>query len=468
MAKFVFKSNPGGHFMAGNIADYLASYASSITYEDIPPEVVRQVKVLLIDTLGCGLGGYASEPARIARRMAERVSPRYLPATVLGTGLKSSPELATFANGTMIRYLDLNDAYFSKEGGHPSDCFAPILTCADAVHKGGKEVIVASVLAYEVFCRLSDRFSISPKGFDHAITGLISAVMGVSKILGLSREEMVQAINLAVVSNIALGQTRVGEVSLWKGCALANAGRNAVFAVMLAKEGMTGPSPIFEGRKGFFEAVSGPFQLEEFGGHGRSFRMMDVMIKRYPCGTFSQTAIDAALKVRSQISSVDDIATVSVGTFHFGKTAMAGDAEKWHPKTRESADHSIPYVVGISLMYAPPEIKHFSEEYLHDPALLNLMQKIQVEETEECRNLYPGATANRVEITTKSGQKFSELVKYHRGHHRNPLTNDEIEQKFYSLSRDLLPIARSQDLLALIWNLEQVGDIATLMERFIF
>jgi len=450
--------------MEGNIAEYLASYADSLNYEDIPLEVVYRTKVLLIDTLACGIGGYSSEPAQIARRIAGRVSPVHMPATVLGSGQKSSPELATFANGVMTRYLDFNDAYFSKEGGHPSDNFAPILTCADAVHVGGKQVLVASVLAYEVFCRLCDHIVISPQGFDHATMGLISAVMGVSKILGLSREQMVQAINIAVVSSIALGQTRVGEVSMWKACALANAGRNAVFAALLAKEGMTGPGPVFEGHNGFFKALSGPFQFDEFGGQGRGFRIMDAMIKRYPCGTFGQTAVDAALLVRSQISSVEDIVKINVGTLAFGKRAMASDAEKWHPKTRESADHSIPYAVGVSLMHGPLEIKHFSDPYLHDPVLHDLIQRIVVEETEECNSLYPGANATRVEVITRTGEKVSELVRYHRGHPLNPLTKDEIEHKFHSLARDLLPPGKSKELLSLIWNIERVNDAGRIME----
>ncbi|MFC1534792.1 MmgE/PrpD family protein [Thermodesulfobacteriota bacterium] len=305
------------------IAEYIASYGASIGYEDLPPEVIHKVKCLLIDSLACALGGYDSEPSRIARRIAGRVYKCDMPATIIGSGEKSSPELATFANGTMIRYLDFNDGFCGKSAGHPSDNFGPVLTCADAVGAGGREVIVASVLAYEVFCRLSDRFDL--KGFDQAVTGVISCVMGASKIFSLSFKQMVEAANLAITPNISLLQTRLGELSMWKGCALANAARNAVFASFLAKEGMTGPSPVFEGRAGFFKVISGPFQLEEFGGKGSPFRIMDVLIKRYPCGMFAQTAIDAAIKLRLKIPSLNEIAAVNIGTFELGKTVMAGD-----------------------------------------------------------------------------------------------------------------------------------------------
>jgi len=446
------------------VARNLANYCVSINYDDLTPDVVHRTKLLLIDALACGFGGYNSKPAEIARRLAGQVQQSHHLATIMGSGQKSSLELATFANGVMIRFLDFNDSYFGKEGGHPSDNFAPILSCADSVHSCGREVIVASVLAYEVFCRIADRITLGSKGWDHAITGVISSVIGVSKILGLSREQVVEAINLVIAPNISLFQTRAGEISMWKGCALPNAARNAVFAALLAKEGMTGPSPIFEGKYGLFNVVTGPFQLEKFGGDNRPFRIMDTMVKQYPCGTFAQTAIDAALKLRNKITALDEIANINIGTFTLGKIGMGTDLELWHPKTRESADHSMPFAVAVSLMFGRLDLKHFSDEYLHNPDLLDLMSKITVEETEECNTLYPNATANRVEITTKSGKKLSELVQYHRGHSKNFLTEEEIENKFYSLSDGLLPKDRSKKLISRLWNLEDVDDIDEIMK----
>jgi 2-methylcitrate dehydratase len=387
-----------------------------------------------------------------------------MPATVLGSGQKSSLELATFANGVMIRCLDFNDGFMSVGSGHPSDNFAPVLTCADAIKANGKDVIVASVLAYEVFCRLCDQFTVKPIGFDHSTVGAISSAVGASKVLGLSQEHMLQAINLATASNISLGQIRVGEVSMWKGCAFANAARNAVFATLLARAGMTGPNPIFEGRFGFFKAVTGPFKIDQFGGAERSFRIMDVLVKGYPCGQHAQSAIDAAVKLRSQISGVSEIAEIKIGTYKAAKTTMGSDAEKWNPKSRESADHSLPYVVAVALMYGDVKVGHFSKEYLTDPALLDLIQKVKLEETEECNNLYPQAAANRVDIVTMSGKRYSEIVEYHRGHYRNPCNNSDIEHKFHSLTEELLSSAQRKDLLRMLWDLEEVDDIGKIIE----
>lgn len=248
------------------IVETLTDYALPLRFEHLPPDVVHQAKRLLIDTLGCAIGGFGGEPSVVARALAESVSSRQ-PATVLGTGRETSPDLATFANGVMIRYLDFNDGYTSQESGHPSDAIAAVLSPAEIVHGDGRSVITATVLAYEVFCRLCDAVSVRARGFDHVTHGVVASTAGAAKAMGLSRAQTIQALNMSVAANSALYQTRIGDVSLWKGCAFANASRNAVFAAMLAAQGLTGPSPIFEGPGGFFNAVSrGPFALAPFGG----------------------------------------------------------------------------------------------------------------------------------------------------------------------------------------------------------
>src|SRR5713226_7064483 len=284
------------------IVEYLSDYAAALRFEDLPPDVVHHAKRMLVDTLGCAVGGFAGEPSAVARALADTVSSRP-PATVLGTGRETSPDLATFANGVMIRYLDFNDGYTSKESGHPSDAIAAVLSPAEVAHGDGRSVITATVLAYEVFCRLCDAVCVRDRGFDHVTIGVLASTLAAAKALGLSRAQMRQALNLSVAANLALYQTRIGEVSLWKGCAFANASRNAVFAVLLASLGMTGPAPIFAGAGGFFHTVSrAPFTLELFGGQGRPFKMLECIIKRFPLGLYSQTVVDAALQVQPQVS----------------------------------------------------------------------------------------------------------------------------------------------------------------------
>jgi 2-methylcitrate dehydratase len=440
----------------GTIAEQIASYTTSIKYEDIPPEVIHKVKAHLLDTFGCAIGAYTSEPSRIARRMANRIHDCDMPASVFGSGQKSTVELATFANGIMLRYLDFSDV----GGGHPSDHFAPIMTCADAVHAGGKEIILATVLSYEIFGRLMDIAKTRDKGFDdQPVHGAASCAMAAGRILGLTQDQMVQAINLSVAPNLSLRQIRAGELSNWKGCAMANTSRNAVFAALLAKEGMTGPSPIYEGRFGLFMAVTGQFQLPKFGGNGGSFRIMETNIKISPACNSTQNCIEGALRIRPRLPAGDEIIEINLGMPQARREVVGEDIEKWHPKTRETADHSVPFVVVLALLYGAVEVKHYDDGLWRDPNILSLMQKV--------KTYLVDGQASIVEVKTKSGKKFTESVEYRHGNHRDPLSDQEIEQKFTTLTKNMLPEQQRNELMSTVWDLENLDDASKLMQLLV-
>src|SRR5918996_2855564 len=264
------------------LVEQLSTYAATLQYENLPPEAVRQAKRLIVDSVGCALGGYWSEPARIARDVAATVRSSE-PVTVIGSGERTSVDLATFANGVMIRFLDFNDGYTSTgESGHPSDSIAAALSAAELRRRSGKELITATVLAYEVFCRVCDAVDLKPLGFDHVTVGGMASTAAAARLLGLDEREIAQALNLGIAANVALYQTRIGHVSMWKGCAYANASRNAVFAAMLAARGMTGPSPVFEGEGGYFKAITRKaFELPILGGGEHPYKIMECSIKRF-------------------------------------------------------------------------------------------------------------------------------------------------------------------------------------------
>ena len=445
------------------IVEQLSSYVQSLRYADLPPAVVHQAKRLIIDTLGCAIGGYASEPARIARRIAETVTST-TPATVIGSGRASSPELACFANGVMIRYLDFNDGYTSNESGHPSDSIAAALTAAEVAHRDGRELIVATVIAYEVFCRLCDMVDLKPLGFDHVTIGGIASTAAAARLYGLSPAQTREAFNLGVAPNIALYQTRIGAVSMWKGCAYANASRNAIFAATLASHGMTGPAPVFEGVGGYFRAVTrGAHELPPLGGPGQPFKIMECSIKRFPLGLYSQTVAEAALEVRPQIRDIKDVREIRVRTLRTAIRLMAGDPEKWRPPNRETADHSLPYTVAVALRYGAVERQHFDERYMRDSRLLDLAQRVKVEPSEEAERRAPEAMLCELTLETQAGATFRAEVAYHRGHYRNPLADAEIDAKFRGLCADTLAADRAEALLARLWRLEAAGDIGELI-----
>jgi len=455
------------------LADRLARYCQALCYDDLPATVVHEVKRRVIDSLGCALGAWAAPPCRIARQLAQAVKVPH-GATLWGTGQRTLPDLATFANGTLVRYLDFNDTYLAKEPAHPSDNIAAILAVGEASRASGKRVIQAIALAYEIQCRLCDAAALRPRGWDHVTYGPFLSALAAAKVLKLSDAQTVQAVNLAGVANIALRQTRVGDLSMWKACAFANAARNGVFAAMLAQQGMTGPSPIFEGEKGFMKLVSGPLELPAFGGEkgpsdSGTFKIVDTYIKQHPVEYHAQTAVEAALAIREDICKVEGvealagITEVEVGSYDVAIEIIGRDPEKWRPHTRETADHSFPYCVAVALLDGKVTLRSFEAKRLNDPLLHELMQKVRVVPQPEFVGRYPQAMPTRITVRTKAGKEFVKQVDYPVGHPKNPMSDHEVEEKFGRLATGRLGRARTKKVIEMVWKLDHVQDISALM-----
>ena len=289
-----------------SLAETLARYATELRYEDLPEDVIRIARRSILDTVGCAFGGYAAGPSKIAIKLAGDVSSKQA-ATVLVGGIKTSPELAVFANGVMIRYLDFNDAFVSLThgAGHPSDTIAALLSPAEIAGRSGRDLVTATVLAYEVFCKIADVFDYLGNGIDHSTITGIAAVVGASRLMGLTAPQMVHAIGITVGGYTATRQGRADELSNWKAFAAADACRKAIFAAQLAGNGMTGPGQVFEGRYGFFKVMGRqPVQPPQLG---EPFGIRRAFTKRFPVGQFSQTVAQAAVEARSFFQTPDDI-----------------------------------------------------------------------------------------------------------------------------------------------------------------
>lgn len=450
---------------SGTLAHRLARYTYDLRFESLPPSTIHEVKRRFIDSLGCAMGALSGEPGRIARELAKTVTSS-ASATVIGTRHESSPEWAAYSNGLHIRYLDYNDTYLSLEPAHPSDNIAAVLAVGEPLKAHGRDLITATALAYEIQCRLCDACSIRARGWDHVTYGSFSTSLAAGKLLGLDVEALVHAQGLAGTPNNAMRQTRVGELSMWKGAAFANASRNGVFAARLAAAGMTGPAPIFEGEMGFWKEVSGPFDLDvdAFGGEGRRFMIDGTYIKFWPAEYHSQSAIDAALTMRSDVGPVDEIEDILIESFDAAVDIIGGEPEKWRPQSRETADHSLPYCVAVALMDGKVWLDQFAETRFRDEELLSLIAKIHVERNDELSARYPEGIPNRITVTTKSGARYTHEVTYPRGHAGNPMTDAEVETKFHALADPVLPAARISEALDRLWNLDREQEIGKVLK----
>ena len=446
--------------------ELLSTYACELSYDHLPSEVVHQVKRTLIDTLGCAMGGFHAEPSVIARRLAQRVTST-TPARLLGTHQTSAPDLAGFANGVMVRYLDYNDSYFSPGGGHPSDMIPAVLALADPLGRDGRTIITAIVLAYEVFCRLCDHVAAGELGWDQGIFSVIGAACAAGKVMGLDRHAMGQAISLATVPNLPLGVTRVGELAMWKGCAAASATRAAIFAAQLAQLGMTGPEAPFEGRRGLWEQVVGtPVQLGQFGGHGAPLRILSTIFKAFPSQIHTQGPISLALQLRSQVS-LSEIAAIRLRSYGTAVRSAATEPEKWAPQTRETADHSIPYLVATALHDGVITPASFSTSHLHNPSVQALIARMTIDEDADFTRRFPDEYPCWLEITTASGQRHVASTTHPPGHWRQPMSDEEVADKFRRLAAEVLPPSQCESALEQLWTLEHVPNVQRLFDSLL-
>ena len=447
-----------------SMIEQLAGYAAGLRYKDLGPETVHQCKRRLIDTLGCLAGGFDARPSVIARSLARRV--RGNPsARILGTQERSTPELAAFANGVMMRYLDFNDATFGKSAGHPSDVFAAVLATADALRADGRSAITASALAYEVFCNFSESVQ-REQGWDHVVFGVVACAAGAGKLLGLSRAKMGDAIALAIIPNAALEQTRTGELSMWKGCAAANAARNGVFAAQLAKEGLTGPAQAIEGKWGLWHPL-GKFQWQPFGGRGGPFRISGTHIKYFPAVVHAQTPITVALELHGQ-ARPEEIEAISIDTYWVAERYVDRGNALWHPGTRETADHSIPYCVVAALLDGAVTEETFSTKRIRDPRIAALIERTTMRENPAFTRAHPGEWPCRIELTLRGGKKRVAEAPYFKGHAQRPLSDAEIEEKFRELAEPLLGRRAADAVLAAAWRLEKLSDVGDLLKLIKF
>jgi 2-methylcitrate dehydratase len=446
------------------LADRLTTYADGLRHDDLDGATVERVKSHVIDTLGCGIAAFDERPVRVCREIA--LAPAGGVASVIGTKRRATPDLAAFANGAAFRYYDLNDVYVGRFAGHPSDHIAACLAVAEAERASAAELITAIVLAYEVNCRLIDALDIGSRGWDPPVLSLPAVALAAGKLMKLSPDRLIQAVNIAVNDHIAMGQTRAQTNSDWKGLADAEAGRNAIFAATLARGGITGPAPIFEGRKGFFQQVSGPadVDVEAFGRRGVPFRIHQCGMKPYPAVVYAQTAIAAGIAVAKEAGNLDGIATIEIATTRRGHQQAGSDPEKWMPENRDTADHSLPYITARAMFDGDIDNDSYEPAKLRDPRILAFMRKITVSEDPALTARTGASTVpTRITATLADGRRIVREVDDVPGFVGRPMSRADVERKFRGNVGKRWPQQRTDAILKALWALDQTKDLSRLL-----
>ena len=441
----------------------LVDYTLNTRYEDLPASTVDACKRRLLDTLGCVAGAYDNPGSVAARELAGRYK-MDTPATVLGGRARVAPEMAAFANGVMLRVLDLSDMYRMKSGGHPSDVIAAALAAAELGARDGRSLITAIAIAYEVYCSCCDAIDLNSKGWDQPVYSVVASVLAAGKLLGLTRSQMGHAVALALVPNMALYQTRQGELSAWKGCAGANASRNALFAALLAESGFTGAEAPIEGRHGLWD-TAGRFEWPLNVGDAPQ-RIGRTHLKCFPVCYHGQSAVWTALGLRGRVR-VDDIEEIRIGTYRTALNMMGNDPSRWAPATHETADHSLPYVVATALLDGAVDEASFSEIKLRAAGVTGLMSRTKVFEDTVLTAQYPESSPCRMSIQLKDGTEIRNEVRYPKGHDRSPMSADEVKDKFKGLFASYGTAKQAQRIIALVDRLDELQDINALFASFV-
>lgn len=448
-----------------NTTRTLAQYITQLDYTALSATAVHETKKRLVDAMACAIGGYASEPADIARKVAANVSGTP-GARILNTGKSTSMDMAAFANAVMVRYLDFNDTYISKGSGHPSDMIPAMLAVADARRLSGKDLLLGIATGYEVFTAMADQVGLRDKGWDQGFFLGMSVAAGVSKMLGLSLEQTANAIAITVTANVPTRQSRAGELAMWKGVATAAAARAAVQAALLAQAGMTGPTAAFEGKDGVWDQVTGKFQLAELGSNVRAFGIERTNLKFFPSEYHSQAPMWVALELRKKVA-VADIEAVNVQTYFTAWSEIGSEPEKWTPKTRETADHSMPYLLSLGFIDGGITLKSFTPERIADPAIHALMNRIKISENKDFTAQFPGKLTTQIEVVARGGQRLVETAQYPKGHRNNPMSDDDVNRKFAMVCEGVMPAAQRDNLRNALWSVDQAANLDRVFELLV-
>ncbi len=452
----------------GTIARGIAEYAYEFPVTALSEDLKALVRSRFVDSLACMLGAYGAAPVKAGAAFAAAMPGGT--ANVFGTALKTAPEYAAFINGIMVRFLDYNDGYMGLEPGHPSDNIPACLAIAQAENADGEALIAAILLAYEIQMRLQDAASLNKRGWDHVNYVNVSAAVAAAKLMKLPAAQIEQAINISLSGHIAMRQVRSGTLSDWKGCAAANAARNAIFSAQLARHGMTGPSPIFEGRMGLHNQVTGEFALDpaDFGSvRGGDLAIRRSLTKTFPTNGELHTAVWAGIELRARIDSLSDIQSIRIDTSEFNQRVLADGADKWRPKTRETADHSLPYNVARALIDGDISLETYSAERIADPVAVALMDRTTVHVDPALTALFPRHLANRVTLTLHSGeQRVSEKVSG-PGSVETPMTEAQFEGKFRKMAAPHLSRQSQDAVLDFVAKLDQQSRYEALFDAMV-
>jgi len=443
----------------------MSRWAAGVTYQQLSQEAVYQAKRFLLDSIGCALGGYQQHDVKIALEVLDEIAGRG-PATVIGTGKHIDAVSAALANALMIRCMDYNDIYWKQDPSHPSDIFPAALACCERAKSDGRELIVGLVLGHEFEMRFCEAAfpGIRERGWHHAtLTAFVSPIVA-GRALHLGWEQIQHAVGISASRQATLGAVTAGKLTMMKNTVDPMATQSGVLAALMAEKGYTGPEHVVDGKEGLTHCFGPSWKLNLLtDGLGESWRIKQCGMKAFPTEALTHTPISAVLDiVKSNDLKPEQVEKVQIRSLARAADILS-DPSKYDPQSKETADHSLPYVIAAALAERQVTPVQFELKKIMDPTIRAQLRKVEVVADPEIEKVFPALQRVIVNLTTVDGQTFTKQLDYPKGDPRNPLTDAEVEEKFAALAEGVLSDGAQKKLKNAIWNLEKAGSVSKLM-----
>lgn len=433
----------------------LARFVDDASYDMLSEQAVRQLKIRVLDALGCALGALGGAPIRMLRaHLADFGGVEH--ATLIGGG-KTAPDRAALYNSALVRYLDYNDSYLAEgETCHPSDNLGAVMAATEYAEGSGEDLLTALAVAYQVQCRLSDEAPVRAKGFDHTVQGQYAAAAGAAKALGLDPDRIAHAIAISATAHNALRVTRTGEITHWKGLAYPETSFTATHAAFLARRGITGPPEVFEGNKGFMHSIAGDFEIDWAGEDLE--RVTRTIIKKYNAEIHSQATLEGALELkRAHGIAPEAIEKIEIDTFDVAFDIIGGgeEGDKTVVRRKEEADHSLQYMTAVALLDDQVLPAQYEQTRIESGDVQALLRKVEVREKPEYSDRFPGHMVSDVRIHA-DGAVYETHKEDYEGFHTRPMTWETVSDKFERLAAPYTDAALREDVMDAVEALDTI------------
>jgi len=444
----------------------ISRWAEQLRFDQLSDAAVHEAKRYLLDSIGCALGGFLQHDVKIALDVLTEHGGTG-PATVIGTGAKTDPVSASLLNALMVRVMDYNDIYWKQDPSHPSDIIPAALACGERTGKNGRDLIVGIVLGHEFEMRLCEAAfpGIRERGWHHATLTAFVSPMVASKMLDLDWEKMQHAIGISGSRMATLGAVTAGKLTMMKNTVDPLATQSGVLAALFAEKGYSGPEHVIDGKEGLAHCMGPEWKLGLLeDGLGESWRITQCGMKAFPTEALTHAPISCVLDLVKD----NDLHHEQVEKVHIRSLARAADIladpSKYDPRSKETADHSLPYVIAAAIAERQVTPLQFTDAKIMDPTIRAQLNKVEVVADPEIEAAFPELQKVIVKITTTDGKEFTKQVDYPKGDPRNPLTDAEVEEKYEALAEPVLSADKRKKIKDAVWGLDKLSTITELMD----